>query len=281
MRSGATVTVQDNSLFLPHLEQWGLVPDGAPILTLNSRLLPVRRRGQAAMLKLFSEEERVGGDLMAWWAGDGAAAVLAHDDAAVLLERAEGTASLADMAREGRDDEACRILCAVAARLHAPRDTPVPSLTGLPERFYSLMAAAPAGPAVLAHCADTARSLLAAPREMGVLHGDLHHENVLDFGPSGWRAIDPKGLIGERGFDFTALFRNPDGTDLSYPVAVIPERFRRRVDVVAEAAGLERDRLLRWVLASAGLSAAWSLEDGMSPDVALTVAELATALLDA
>ncbi len=232
------------------------------------------------MLKLFSEEERAGNALMAWWAGDGAAAVLAYDDVALLLERAGGAASLANMAREGRDDEACRVLCTVAARLHAPRDAPVPNLTGLAERFHSLMMAAPAGPPVLTRCADTARGLLATPRELGVLHGDLHHGNVLNFGPGGWRAIDPKGLVGERGFDFAALFRNPDGDDPSYPVAVVPERFRHRTDVVAEAAGLERDRLLRWVLASAGLSAAWSLEDGMSPEVALKVAELAAALLD-
>ena len=243
-------------MFLPHLERWRLVPDGAPVATLNSRLLPVRWCGQAAMLKMLSEEERFSGSLMAWWAGDGAAVVLACDDAALLLGRAEGAASLADMARRGQDDEACRILCAVAARLHAPRDTPVPSLTRLPEWFRSLIAAAPAGPAVLARCADTARILLAAPREPCVLHGDLHHGNVLDFDPSGWRAIDPKGLIGERGFDFATLFRNPDGADPSRPVAIVPDRFRRRVDVVAEAAGLERDRLLRWVLASAGLSAA-------------------------
>ena len=41
------------------------------------------------------------------------------------------------------------------------------------------------------------RALLALPQDVGVLHGDLHHGNVLDFG-DGWRAIDPKGLVGER-----------------------------------------------------------------------------------
>jgi streptomycin 6-kinase len=45
--------------------------------------------------------------------------------------------------------------------------------------------------------------------------------------------------------------------------------------VVADAAGLERGRLLRWVLAYAGLSAAWSLEDGDDPGLALAVAEVA------
>ncbi|MGL1446712.1 aminoglycoside phosphotransferase family protein, partial [Vibrio parahaemolyticus] len=50
---------------------------------------------------------------MEWWDGEGAARVLARDATALLLERATGTASLADMARSGQDDEACRILCGV------------------------------------------------------------------------------------------------------------------------------------------------------------------------
>jgi streptomycin 6-kinase len=66
------------------------------------------------------EEERFGVIVMEWWDGDGAARVLARDDDALLPERAQGAGSLADMARNGRDDEACRVLCAVAARLHAP-----------------------------------------------------------------------------------------------------------------------------------------------------------------
>jgi streptomycin 6-kinase len=42
------------------------------------------------------------------------------------------------------------------------------------------------------------------------LHGDLHHENVLDFGERRWLAIDPHGLHGERFFDFANIFTNPD-----------------------------------------------------------------------
>jgi streptomycin 6-kinase len=49
---------------------------------------------------------------------------------------------------------------------------------------------------------------------------------------------------------------------------------------VVEAAGLERTRLLRWILAWTGLSAAWFLEDGASPAIDLHVAALAAAELD-
>jgi len=206
--------------------------------------------------------------------------VLARDGDALLLERAEGGQSLAGMAHGGRDDEACRILCAVAARLHAPRSKSVPDLIPLPQRFEELEPAAAAHGGVFVRCWETARALLSEPREVGVLHGDVHHGNVLDFGPRGWLAIDPKGLLGERGFDFANIFTNPDLDDPARPLATRPERFARRVEVVSEAATLERTRLLRWVLAWAGLSAAWFLGDGESAAIDLQVAELAAAELD-
>jgi streptomycin 6-kinase len=257
------------------LRRWGLVPDGEPILTPSTRLLPVRREGEPAMLKVAREaEERAGARLMAWWDGDGAARVLDLDGDALLLERALGERSLADMARTGRDDEASRILCAAAARLHAPRDRALPELVPLPVWFRALEPAAAAQGGILLHAAAAARELLADPRDVVVLHGDLHHGNVLDFGARGWLAIDPKGLVGERGFDFANLFCNPDRE-----TATAPDRLARQVEVVAAAAGLERGRLLKWILAYAGLSAAWSLEDGDDADLALAVAEIASAEL--
>jgi streptomycin 6-kinase len=109
-----------------------------------------------------------------------------------------------------------------------------------------------------------------------VLHGDLHHENVLDGGVRGWLAIDPKGLIGERGFEYANLFRNPDAD-----LALAPGRLARLASIVAETAALERARLLAWVYAYAVLGAAWSLEDGSEDDAAvgLQIAEIARAEL--
>jgi streptomycin 6-kinase len=103
---------------------------------------------------------------------------------------------------------------------------------------------------------------------------------VLDFGVRGWLAIDPKRLVGERGFDFANIFTNPDLADPTRPVATEPGRFARRLEVVAAAARLERGRLLRWILAWTGLSAAWFFSDGDSAATDLRVAELAAAELD-
>jgi streptomycin 6-kinase len=268
-------------MFDPYLRHWDLVPDGNPIVTPAARLLPVRRGGEPAMLKLSTEEdERFGSVLMEWWDGDGAARVLARDATALLLERAMGPASLAEMARTGQDDEACRILCIVAKRLHAPRAKPLPELIPLARWFHELGPAAAKHGGILTRCAEAARTLLAEPREVGVLHGDLHHDNVLDFGARSWLAIDPKRLLGERGFDFANIFTNPDLADPTRPVATEPGRFARRLKVVAEAAELERERLLRWILAWTGLSAAWFLGDGDPAAIDLRIAELAAAELD-
>lgn len=268
--------------FETYLRRWNLVADGEPITTRAARLLPVRRHGELAMLKLSAEEEeRLGSVLLEWWDGDGAAMVLARDDTALLLERAMGPSSLAAMARSGCDDEACRILCGVAARLHSPRAKPLPGLVPLAHWFRALEPVAAAHGGIFGRCANTARALLSEPRDVGVLHGDLHHDNVLDFGARGWLAIDPKGLVGERGFDYANIFTNPDHlADPSRPVATEPSRFLRRLNAVTEAAGLERKRLLEWIIAWTGLSAAWFLGDGEPAVIDLQIAELAAAELD-
>lgn len=256
------------------LERWRLVPDGAVVETRSSRLLPVRTSENApAMLKLAAApEERAGARLMVWWDGLGAARVLAHEGDALLLERATKARSLAGMAFSGAegDDEATRILCAAASALHAPRREPPPhGLVPLDVWFASLLAKESEG-GLLGRCAATARDLLAAPQDVAVLYGDLHHGNVLDFGSRGWLAIDPKGLIGERFFDYANIFRNP-----APEAALAPSRFARRVDIVTDAANLDRTRLLDWIAAWCALSEVWMVEDGLSAAPDLRLAELA------
>lgn len=217
------------------------------------------------MLKLPQEaEEKRGAALMVWWDGDGAAPVLAHDDqGSVLMERATGSRSLAAMANGSQDDEATRILCDAIARLHAHSEhrPPPAGLVSLTTWFRELPPMAETRGGLLADAADLALELLSSSQDEAVLHGDIHHENVLDFGDPGWLAIDPKGLWGERTFDYANLFRDP-----TPEVALAPGVFERRLEIVTEAAGLNRERLLKWIFAFAGLSAAWIYGDGEDSD---------------
>jgi streptomycin 6-kinase len=123
---------------------------------------------------------------------------------------------------------------------------------------------------IFTQCLEIAKRLLAEPKDIVALHGDIHHGNILDFGEKGWLAIDPKGFIGERGFDYANLFCNPDQA-----TAIAPGRLDKQVKVVSEAADLEPRRLLQWIAAWAGLSAAWCIEDGEAPETAMTIARIA------
>ncbi|WGX94340.1 aminoglycoside phosphotransferase family protein [Nocardioides sp. L-11A] len=259
------------------LARWDLSADGAPLATPGSDLLPVRWNGRPAMLKRANTpEERAGAAVLRWWGGDGAAEVFTHEGDTVLMERATGDGDLMAMALGGRDDEATRILCDTVAHLHRNRPgAPATDLVPLREWFASLAAVREDGPRY-ARSWEAAEALLADPRDEVVLHGDVHHDNVLDFGARSWLAIDPKCVTGERGYDYANLLTNPD-----LPTAAEPARFARQLDVIVTASGLPRERLLRWVVAFAGLSAAWFDEDGDSGrrDRDFAVADLAAAHL--
>ena len=272
----------ENRLFNTWLNRWGLTPDGEPFETHTSQLLPVVvvKDGQKAILKITDDDsERIGCELMVWWNGNGAAKVLAHAAGAILLERATGTESLADMSWTGNDAQACRIICHAASRLHLSRNASTPALTPLHHWFRDLAPAAKKHGGILTRCDSVANVLLSSPHDEVVLHGDLHHGNILDFGTRGWLAIDPKGLVGERGFDYANIFTNPDLAEPTRSVAILPERFTQRVNIVSEIARIERLRLLMWIVAWCGLSSVWFLQEGDSATVPLRIAELAIAEL--
>ncbi|VWC93501.1 aminoglycoside phosphotransferase family protein [Burkholderia lata] len=263
-------------MFDRYLGLWGLVPDGNPILTASGGLLPVVWQSRLAMLKVATcDEERRGNALMTWWNGHGTAQVWQHDGDAILLERAQPEPTLAGFSASGRDDDAMRIACDVVTRLHAHHASEPPWVVPLHDWFHALLSDASAND-VLRRSATVARQLLAGlPLDEVVLHGDIHHGNILNFGERGWRAIDPKGLRGDRAFDYANLFCNP-----SHDIAVDPVRFEQRVTLVADAANLDRRRLLQWILAWSGLSAVWLIEDGLLPDTRLQVAALAATALN-
>lgn len=254
------------------LNRWQLQPDGEEIVTSTSHLVPVRYANSPAMLKVsFAKEEVRGANLMVWWNGNSAARVYRHEGPALLLERASMGQSLRQMAQSGQDEQATRLLCRLACSLHEARTDDAPtSLVALEDWFAKLSPGAARHGGILALSHEVAQELLATQDEIRVLHGDLHHDNVLHFGDRGWLAIDPKGLVGERTFDFVNLLRNPRPE-----IALQPGRFARQATVIASAAGVNRCRLLRWTLAFAGLSAAWILADGVHPALDLAVAELA------
>jgi streptomycin 6-kinase len=92
-----------------------------------------------------------------------------------------------------------------------------------------------------------------------LLHGDLHHWNILSATRQPWLSLDPKGVVGEREYEVGALIRNPDLDTFSD--AELRRVQIRRLDIFAEMLGFDRQRMLAWGLAQAVLSAWWAMED--------------------
>jgi streptomycin 6-kinase len=104
-----------------------------------------------------------------------------------------------------------------------------------------------------------------------LMHGDFHHSNILS-SERGWLVIDPKGVIGPAAYEVGPLLMNPWG-DLSNGINY-SLMTGRRIDILHERLGFERERIREWGLAHAILSAWWSLEDNTGWEYALNFAEL-------
>jgi streptomycin 6-kinase len=101
--------------------------------------------------------------------------------------------------------------------------------------------------------------LLASEGEPLLLHGDLHHENVLSAGRDPWLAVDPKGVVGEAAYETAALLHNPaEALDAPDPGKLL----ERRIEILTTELGLDPARVRAWGFAQAVLAAYWGLEDG-------------------
>ncbi|WML48810.1 aminoglycoside phosphotransferase family protein [Neobacillus sp. PS3-34] len=98
-----------------------------------------------------------------------------------------------------------------------------------------------------------------------LLHGDLHHYNILSSGEDGWIAIDPKGLIGEREYDVIQYLLNKLPKVNAKPI------ISKRIDIFVEELGLDKARILMWGYGHSVLSSSWSVEEGLNEDYLKTI----------
>lgn len=271
---------------LGHARNWGVVVDRtfeteSSLIAFGS-LGPGARESQPVVLKVIKREgdEWRSGEILHAFDGNGCVRVYEHAPGAVLLERLQPGNSLAEIALAGRDDEATDILAGVIQQMS--RQMPLPMLARATSRGnatsvsirdwgkaferYTTGFAAGADQVPQQFIESAHRlyaSLCASQREPQLLHGDLHHYNVLFDSERGWLAIDPKGVVGEVEYEIGAILRNPfERPELFVSRATI----ETRINQFAEKLNLDHERVLAWGFAQAVLSAIWDIEDGFPVD---------------
>ncbi|MER9920017.1 MULTISPECIES: aminoglycoside phosphotransferase family protein [unclassified Mesorhizobium] len=241
--------------------------------TFSSRIWKVRREdGSPAIVKALKPFDDVEDELraehyLAWRRGEGVVRLLGRDGHRMLLEYAGDTLLSDVLAKEG-DNAATAIAAELMGRLFSPTRHPAPpDLQPLRTRFASLFKKAGADRDAGEHSlyietAEIADRLLDAPHAVKPLHGDLHHDNILH-GARGWLAIDPKGVLGDPGFDAANLFYNPLGRD---DLCLDPERIAHMAEIFARTLGQTPAAILDHAIAYGCLSAAWHHEDENAVD---------------
>jgi streptomycin 6-kinase len=166
-----------------------------------------------------------------------------------------------------KDDEtATRTFIKVMQKLHKPinRNQKFPTVETLLKGFERLRrefngATGPFPKELVCYAEKLAKQLLQSSDLRVLLHGDLHHYNILSSNRDDWLAIDPKGVIGEPEYEMGAFMQNPI-PKLMY-LEDLEKVFTRRIDIIVEMTGFDRQRLLAWSFVKTMLSAWWCYED--------------------
>jgi streptomycin 6-kinase len=259
-------------------ERWGLEvgPPFVP-LTYNWVAPATMADGTAVVLKAgyppppgFEHEPLA----LAHFAGQGCARLIDHapELGAFVIERLTPGVMLRTL-----PDDAERTL--IAARIMrllwrpVPDDHPFASVAAWGKAFtrYRARDIQPL-PADLVDEAEPAYAQLVAtsPVQM-LLHGDLHHDNILSAARAPWLAIDPKGVAGDPAYEPASFLFNPDPWLSQQPDmrAVLDAR----IAIFASELGLDAQRIRAWAFAQAVVSAIWTVEDhGHGWDIAISIA---------
>ncbi|MDP9241895.1 MAG: aminoglycoside phosphotransferase family protein [Actinomycetota bacterium] len=225
------------------------------------------------------------------WDGRGIVRLLASDEeiGAQLLERAEPGTSLLD---EPDEATALAIAAGTLRRMWSAPATPHPDIRTLAEQARIWAGSIerewtewgkPFELDLMVDVRGTFLSLADRLERTGealvLVHGDLHHGNVLAAAREPWLAIDPKPMLGEPEYDVRAplcdrreaLFVDPDPRS----------RLRRRLDTLLGELEVDRDRALAWAFAVEVDWCMWGLADqGPDGDLARLQLKIARLLRD-
>jgi streptomycin 6-kinase len=181
---------------------------------------------------------------------------------ALLLERVLPGWRARDLV-PARDSEATSAAVSVMRLLHQPPppDCPMPDALTQASAFDEYVTKhgsnGPLPLELVVRARELMHELCASATEHVVLHGDLHHDNILRATREPWLAIDPHGLVGDPGYDVGALLYNPEPDNRDEALTrLVPAR----VEQLADELAMPVDRVVAWGFVKAVLSDVWSAE---------------------
>jgi streptomycin 6-kinase len=248
--------------------RWDLTLGEPFLLSYNYVCAVTKADGTPAVLKLGVPNRELSSEIKALrvYAGQGSCHLLDADadKGLLLLERLQPGTMLATL----EDDD---LATEIAAEVINAIQHPVPKGGGflsVREWFDELKNLRPrfsggTGPfpeKTVEIVDGLVRELFAEEYTQVLLHGDFQHFNIL-LSERGWLVIDPKGVAGPAEYEVGPLLLNPWGKVPDEVEAI--RRTQRRIAILAERLGFDRQRLWAWTVCHSLLSAWWDMtEDG-------------------
>ncbi|MHB0938354.1 MAG: aminoglycoside phosphotransferase family protein [Armatimonadota bacterium] len=250
-------------------ERWGLtLGEPIPNLSVNYITFAVTGDGEEVMLKVGVLPHEVRAEIETLRLYDGRRMVRCLDAdfelCAFLLERLQPgqmLTSVGDNAEETR----------IAADMMKTLPVPCPAGNGLPtfagwiEKAFARLRrvygpeCGPLGRHLVEQAEAAFTAIQAAKRPQVLLHGDLHHENILFDERRGWTAIDPKGVLGDAVLETGRLQNNQLPNTLPLPEK--QHLIEERIDILSSELGESEECILLAFFVDRVLSLSWSLED--------------------
>lgn len=241
---------------------WELEAEGEVIKTHTSYLYPVRFQGVSAMLKIFQEhsDEYASSKVLEHYRGVGAVSLLVSDDEAIVIERAVPGYDLSDVP----EAEACEVFTTVVKGIHKrlPAGVDVRPIRVLEKDFDAYLTSGntllPADEVLCAK--ELFLALNDSSTQEVLLHGDLHHYNILYDRDAGWRAIDPKGYLGDPAYEVGAFLRNPLHDPKRFSDAHVLEQ---RIALITKQLQMDPARVRAWSYVNTMLAITYMQEDSV------------------
>lgn len=231
-----------------------------PNLTYSYVALAETKTG-LSVIKVAPKSERLEREIC-WYQAQktGCAHLIASDteQGALLLEYLQPGVSLKQKVIDGQDNEATEIIAQVIIELNAPKitgQTPFPYVSELAKDLELLKGKIPSS--LFSYGRELFHRLLET-KENVLLHGDLHHDNILSHGKK-YRAIDPHGYVGPQAFEVGACIRNP--YDCFPQVRSLEETLTSRLNILYRSLPFSREEIKGWALAYTLIAASWSVQD--------------------
>ncbi len=239
------------------VNRWDCTPHGDWMHGEVGVIVPVRRSGEPLVMKVSFTHPGNVHEPDAYEAWDGRGAVRLHERAdehyAMLLERAHPTTlrdSGADAAAVG--GEMSRLLSIPAPaglpRLQDRADEWTEELRKDAAEFSGVL------PEVVVDRAQAVIDDLVREQPDVLIHGDLHHRNILSADREPWLAIDPKGLIGDPAYDAVTFMK---ARTLVLMQGDLLAGMARELAAYCEAAELDPQRVRRWIQLELVRTAYW------------------------